>query len=93
MKIKNKLNTVIKLFKDISDISEPLFPTFMSVDIKGNMIIDGAVKLVDYTDNHIEILSKIKIMSIFGDKLKISSFDNHTIVISGKISKIEFLEV
>ncbi len=93
MNFKNKIEELSKSIKTITSNTVISLPVFISVDIKGNLIIDGGGKLLDYTSNRIEISAKIKNVIVEGENLTIVAFDKENIRINGKIFRIEFSEV
>ncbi len=78
-RLKNKI--VSELFTD-----EP------RIEMLGNreMIIDGCKGVVEYDETLIKLSLGNNVISISGDDLVISSFDNNVAVISGQVCGISF---
>lgn len=93
MNFRNKIKDLTKSITTITSNTGIQMPVFLSIDVKGNLVIDGGGKLLDYTSNRIEVSAKIKNVIVVGEDLTIVAFDKENIRINGKISRIEFSEV
>lgn len=93
MKIKNKIINCFKAVKEAGNVADSPFTTFLSLDIRGNLLIDGKSKILQYNDSLIILQTKINNVNIYGEKLRITGFDNQSTIITGNILRIEFSEV
>ncbi len=86
----------VSFIKDIVDIfikKDEILPSFISLNINGDLIIDGFKKLNEYNDNNISVLAFSNIIYVSGNNLKIVTFNKLSIQIKGEISSIEIFKV
>ena len=74
MKIKKHTESVFDALKSVADRKGNILNTFISLDTAGNMIIDGTVGHINYSDMKIsvDVSSKIKGDELFMESYKIS---------------------
>lgn len=93
MKLRKNSEGIIQAFKSVADRNIMAVNTFLSFDINGNLIIESFRKLIDYDENKIAVSAADRQIYVYGDNLKIVSFSKTDIQITGKITKIELMEV
>ena len=93
MKKRKQHNSVIDALKTVVDKDMNIFPTLLTIDISGRLIIDGRCSGIDYNSENISLNSQGRRIYIYGDNLEIGNYSKESISISGKIKKIEFFEV
>lgn len=93
MNPNNKKDGIMQVFRSVTDASLSAVPTFLSIDINGNLIIESFRKLIEYNSKSIILNTGTKQVYIYGEKLCIKSFSRTQLQIDGKITKIEFSEV
>ncbi len=80
--------------KKLSGLKDVNFTTtLLTVDTKGNLVIEGAEKFLNYNEDNISFISSGKSIHIKGAELVIESFSKNYMTIRGNIGKIEFSEV
>lgn len=93
MKIKKHTESVFDALKSVADRKGNILNTFISLDTAGNMIIDGAVGHINYSDMKISVDVSGKSIYIYGKGMKVLSCSGDGIFIAGQIEKIELYEV
>ena len=93
MKVKKNRESVIRAFRSITDKDINVLPTMITVDISGNVIIDGTNKFLNYDSRQISVNTQGRTVYISGEELRIVACSRENIHISGKIQKIELFEV
>lgn len=93
MKIKKQRESIAQAFKTIADKDINVVPTMLTLDVSGNLTIDGNGKFLNYDSGMISVNTQGKTIYIYGEELKITSYSKAGIYISGNIHSIEIFEV
>ena len=78
-----------KAVKDIFSIAQQISAPSVSIDINGGICLENFEKLLNYTDNAISLVTKDKIVYIYGSNLTILNCNRYTASVRGNIDKIE----
>ena len=89
----NKNKSFQTMLKAVMDKNYTANSTLISIDLKNGVIIDGFKKLVDFSEEIINVTAADKNIYIHGEMLQLTSFSKSAVYISGKITKIEIFEV
>ena len=96
MKIKIKKKNPENLMDGLrSIVAKPdnVMPCLFAMDTKGNLIVEGFKKLLDYTADKITLEAGGRQIYIKGSELTIVSCSRYNISIQGGITSIELFEV
>ncbi len=88
-KIKKFIRGVLDAFINKGEIK----PSFITLNIDGDLIIDGFQKLNEYNEDKISVLARNNIVYIKGEDLSLINFNKLTIQIKGEILNIEIFKV
>ncbi|MBP1560977.1 MAG: YabP/YqfC family sporulation protein [Oscillospiraceae bacterium] len=84
--IKAKYNETVSKF-----VKKKLYiNTFMSLCDNTHMEIENCRKILEYNDIYVKIQTSTLTVSIWGENIRISDYNNEGIVVDGKFSSIEF---
>ena len=86
--VKNK-QPASKAVKDIFSIAQQLSSPSVSIDINGGICLENFEKLLNYTSDAISLMTKDKIVYIYGSELTILNCNRYTAFVKGNIDKIE----
>ena len=89
----DKNNAFISMVKSVVNKNFTANSTFISLDLKNGVIIDSFQKLIDFSDTCFNLLAAGRKIYIYGENLRITSYNKEMIYINGKINKIEIFEV
>ena len=92
MKKKWGAKKALLRFAKSIDLPEEITMSGSHVEIIGqsNVVIENTKGILKYEDAHIKISLGKKNISVFGQNLVMKNFIDQTIIVSGKISGIEF---
>ena len=93
MKIKESAQNMLNAVKSITDNSIVRQNTFLALDISGNMSVENFKELLCYDEDKIALKAGEKQIYIYGEDLKVLSYNKYDINLNGKINKIEIFEV
>ncbi len=86
-----KIMSITKALKAITN-NNIVNQTIISLDLSGNLTIEGFKKLIDYTDTMIQLKAFNKILYIYGTNINIASCTKHGANVMGNIERIEIYE-
>ena len=93
MKIIKSKDNFIRALKSVTDREFNIVDTFITIDLDGNMIIEGTNSYINYSGEKISLNSQDKTIYIYGEKLKVLSCSKSGLHITGDIKRIELFEV
>lgn len=93
MKIKKNGDSLIRALKTVAERDAGVRPTFLSLDTRGNIVIEGFKKLIEYDNEKISLNAGAKNIYLYGESLKITACTKNSLSVYGAVSKIEIFEV
>ena len=93
MKLKEQSKNILDAMKSVADNNINRAQTFISLDLEGNLLVEGKNSKIECEDGKFSFVSSDKIVSVYGRNLCILSCSKKHIHISGEIEKIELSEV
>ncbi len=91
--MKNRKNSFFYALKESFSENEYFSPALFTLNLKGELVIEGFNKLNEYNEKVVNISAFNKQIYIYGENLTLSYFTKDTIQIVGKINSIEVFEV
>ncbi len=91
--MKKMIKNLIEGVEDSFFLKEDIAPAFISLNIDGDLVIDGFKMLNSYEENKISVLANKKLVYVNGENLSLLYFTKSTIQIKGEISSIEIFKV
>lgn len=90
----NKKKEKWNLFGDGEKLSSVEFSNVAQIQIFGNrrMVIEGCLGVYEYNENYLKLRLIKGAVVVCGSEFDISSFENETITVNGKIGTLEFCD-
>ena len=93
MKIKKTGESFLDGIRSIADLKTNAAHTFIALSVDGNLSVENFKKLLDYREDKIVLSAGNKTLYIYGERLKVLSYNKYDINITGEIKKLEIFEV
>ena len=93
MSFKNKIGELWQALHTVADTKTNAAHTFLALSVDGRLSVESFKKLLDYQEDRIVLSAGGKTLYIYGDNLKVLSYNKYDINITGKVTKFEIFEV